>query len=306
MAFDYKGYVESFGGEISGVFNKHIIVKYDGFEFKLFKNKVMHDSVVPTVSNCLTKTEYFRHIVRSNKHPNLSFDKYIFGGMKSKSIVTCLEHGDFEADAYRLIYLKSGCRKCYDKYHKINVKRKTLEEFVCQSKERFPDKFDYSLTEYKNTMTHVKLVCDIHGVFEQTPNEHLQSVTGCTKCGRELSSGYSLTDYVNVCGNEGSHLYIHKLNDSDSEFIKIGISKNPEKRIKQLKRCGLEFITGWSFYFKDAGLAWCIEKDLHRMYKQHKHIPNNKFEGYTECFDSYIMDDVVDHMNGFIREVRFD
>lgn len=42
--------------------------------------------------------------------------------------------------------------------------------------------YDYSLVVYKDSKTKVKIICSIHGVFEQTPNNHLKG-SGCPKCG---------------------------------------------------------------------------------------------------------------------------
>ena len=49
-------------------------------------------------------------------------------------------------------------------------------------------KFDYSLVEYINTHTKVKIVCPIHGIFEQSPSRHLNS-RGCNKCRILKTSG---------------------------------------------------------------------------------------------------------------------
>ena len=43
------------------------------------------------------------------------------------------------------------------------------------------DKYDYSLVNYINTNTKVKIVCKEHGVFEQIPKSHLKG-SGCSKC----------------------------------------------------------------------------------------------------------------------------
>lgn len=40
--------------------------------------------------------------------------------------------------------------------------------------------YDYSLVVYKDSKTKVKIICSIHGVFEQTPNNHLKG-SGCPK-----------------------------------------------------------------------------------------------------------------------------
>ena len=43
------------------------------------------------------------------------------------------------------------------------------------------DTYDYSLVEYKNMKTKVKIVCKNHGVFEQRADNHL-SGKGCSLC----------------------------------------------------------------------------------------------------------------------------
>lgn len=306
MTFDYREYVKGFGGEIKFNHEKYVIVEYDGFEFKLYKKFIRKNKVKPELRYAVDKVKYFRHIISSEKHPNLSFDKYVFNGMKNKSTVMCLEHGEFEADAYRLLYLKSGCSKCYDKYKKPYAKRMSTSDFIFKSKERFDNKFDYSNTIYNGMRERLTLICRKHGQFEQTPYEHLKSVTGCTHCGRELSAGYSASEYKKKAKN-GSHLYIFKFNDGLSDFYKIGISKHPERRLKELKRDGdLEFLEGNSYFFENSEEAWYIEKDVHQMLGFYKYQPVNNFGGFTECFKSVNIDHVYDYLNFVVYGVRSD
>lgn len=44
------------------------------------------------------------------------------------------------------------------------------------------DKYDYSLINYINTITPIKIICNIHGEFFQKPAVHLRG-HGCPKCG---------------------------------------------------------------------------------------------------------------------------
>jgi hypothetical protein len=44
------------------------------------------------------------------------------------------------------------------------------------------NKYDYSLVNYVNLRTKVKIICPIHGEFEQTPDKHFRK-RGCQKCG---------------------------------------------------------------------------------------------------------------------------
>ena len=55
-------------------------------------------------------------------------------------------------------------------------KRKTTYIFIKEAIEKYGDLYDYSLVEYINSSTDVKIICRIHGIFEQTPNDHL---SGC-------------------------------------------------------------------------------------------------------------------------------
>lgn len=57
------------------------------------------------------------------------------------------------------------------------------ETFIQKSKEIYHDKFDYSLTNYVKSSEKVKIICPVHGVFEQTPNKHLAG-RGCPGCNK--------------------------------------------------------------------------------------------------------------------------
>ncbi len=60
---------------------------------------------------------------------------------------------------------------------------KTQADFVVKAKEIHGDYYDYSLVEYHKSNEKVKIVCPVHGVFEQTPNKHLVG-QGCKVCGK--------------------------------------------------------------------------------------------------------------------------
>lgn len=48
------------------------------------------------------------------------------------------------------------------------------------------NKYDYSNVEYVNMKTKVKIICPIHGEFQQTLDLHLNSKCGCPKCAIRL------------------------------------------------------------------------------------------------------------------------
>ena len=59
------------------------------------------------------------------------------------------------------------------------------EYFINQAKEVHGDKYVYSLVEYNNTKSKVKIICKKHGIFEQSPTHHINSNSGCSMCRNE-------------------------------------------------------------------------------------------------------------------------
>lgn len=68
-----------------------------------------------------------------------------------------------------------GCDRCAGR-HKYNT-----EEWIEHAMEVHGDKYDYSIVKYINSKTPVKIICPVHGVFEQLPSEHL-SGKSCKWC----------------------------------------------------------------------------------------------------------------------------
>lgn len=60
--------------------------------------------------------------------------------------------------------------------------------FIEKARKKFGNRFNYSLVEYINQRTPVRIICTIHWIFEQTPNHHLFSKEGCPRCGHERSN----------------------------------------------------------------------------------------------------------------------
>lgn len=296
--FDYKAYVDSIGCEIVSVFEKYIVVSDGQFQFKLFKNRIRNDSVKPNLRNCLEKTEYFKSLM-SNINKDLIFDNFIFNGVKIPSVVKCVEHGEFYADPYRLLR-GSSCSKCYNEKIKPTVRRKSKDVFIEESKLRFGESFSYDKVVYVNTMTKVTITCNTHGDFLTTPNEHLKATFSCPTCYSENHGGYSRSDYAKTC-RSASELYVFKLKYDGEIFYKIGISKNPMKRLKSIKSLGVELISGDSFKFDIPEVVWDLEKYFHKVFKESRFQHSLGFSGYTECFRYVNMNIIYDEINLYRR-----
>jgi len=93
--------------------------------------------------------------------------------------IICSEHGVFKQSPNHHLSGRN-CPKCGI----LTTKRKqqyTTKQFVKKVKSIHSKKYDYSLVEYNNNLTKIKIICPIHGVFEQRPGDHLNG-SGCPKC----------------------------------------------------------------------------------------------------------------------------
>lgn len=124
----------------------------------------------------MSKTEAFVERAKTLYGDIYDYSKIEYINSKSKLVVTCLIHGQFDKRADAFIAGK-GCPKCV-----INSKTKTNQEFIKEAKEVHGDTFDYSNTEYINKRTKVTILCKQHGPFEILPHTHTSQKIGCAKC----------------------------------------------------------------------------------------------------------------------------
>jgi hypothetical protein len=123
----------------------------------------------------LGKDEFIRR-AKSKFGDRYDYSKVEYVNNVTKVIITCKKHGDFETTpANHLNGL--NCKYCnYDSY------RMSLEEFIEKANKIHDYRYNYSETIYGNNgKEKVKIICKDHGIFEQSPNEHL-SGRGCSKC----------------------------------------------------------------------------------------------------------------------------
>ena len=132
------------------------------------------------------------------KAKQLHNDKYdysetVYVNSRSKIIIICPEHGSFEQLPSSHLS-GNGCPKCarvwsneHRKNHQMSSRKSrgiTTAEWVDRAKKVHGDKYDYSQTVYVNQRTNVKIICKIHGLYEQKADSHLRGC-GCKLCGYE-------------------------------------------------------------------------------------------------------------------------
>ena len=102
-----------------------------------------------------------------------NYSEFIYHGMRKKSKIICSKHGVFEQTP-STHESGGGCPKC-------NRKNLNTSNILEQFKDVHGDRYDYSLVEYKSTHKKVKIICNEHGVFEQSPSKH-KGGHNCPKC----------------------------------------------------------------------------------------------------------------------------
>ncbi|MBR6515289.1 MAG: hypothetical protein IKT40_00390 [Bacilli bacterium] len=132
------------------------------------------------MTNKFTKEDFIKRSIE--KHGNkYDYSKVEYKNKKEKVLIICPIHGEFWQLAQNHM-AGSGCEKCMRE-----SRRTKIEDFIEKANAVHENKYDYSKVEYINNSTKVKIICPIHGEFEQTPRSHL-SGRGCHQCGIEKNA----------------------------------------------------------------------------------------------------------------------
>lgn len=128
----------------------------------------------PKCADISYNTDSFISLANKIHKNKYNYIKVNYKNIREKIIIGCPEHGDFKQDPNSHINIKCGCPKCADT-------TSNTDEFIKKSVIVHYDKYNYDKVQYTNAKNKVEIICDSHGLFHQTPNDHLQG-HGCPKC----------------------------------------------------------------------------------------------------------------------------
>jgi len=254
----------------------------------------------------LTKEEFLKRA--KNKHGDkYEYNKSCFTGVNDKVTITCPVHGDFEQIAHSHLS-GNGCSKCsFEKIH--NGKILTTDDFIQKAKNKHGDKYDYSKVNYINNITKVKIICPVHGEFEQKPHHHKKG-SECRKCANKKigkaainnSRGWTLKDWENKLKKTNAKpiIYVIKCFNADETFIKIGITmRSVKKRFcnKVLMPYNFEILLEKTSTAKDV---FNSEITIKKIMKGKNYSPKLKFSGSNEAFDKSTEKKIVNLLNRLI------
>ncbi|MFA5586475.1 MAG: hypothetical protein WDA02_08030 [Saccharofermentanales bacterium] len=152
----------------------------------------------------MKKSNKEEFINKSNEKHNHKYDYSLVDYINSKTKVKiiCKEHGIFEQTPSSHL---SG-RNC--PFCSLENNKTQINDFINKSSHIHKNKYDYSLVNYKNTYTKVKIICPTHGIFKQKPSSHLNG-NGCIKCSG--TNKYSTKDFIDKCNKVHNNKYDYSL-----------------------------------------------------------------------------------------------
>jgi len=121
------------------------------------------------------------------------YSKSIYVNADTRLIIICKDHGEFTQTPSKHLSGR-GCGQCATIKNAKNMSL-TTDKFIEKAKVVHGDKYDYSLVEYKNSQTKVKIICPKHGVFEQRPLNHLKP-KNCPKCMTRTNTPWTTEDAI--------------------------------------------------------------------------------------------------------------
>lgn len=160
----------------------------------------------------LTTKEFIKR--SKKKHGNkYNYSLVDYKNSKTKIKIICKEHGVFEQRPYSHIQ-GDGCIFCAGTNNKTT--KKIVDEFISVHGK----KYEYSLVEYKNMKTKIKIICKEHGVFEQIPHDHLKGF-GCASCGKVAK--LSLEEFKKRASDKHNKVYDYSLVVYKNMHTKVNI-----------------------------------------------------------------------------------
>ena len=191
------------------------------------------------------------------------------------------------------------CKKFIGEFGKsdfdIRVAINKTEYFINQANKAHNFKYSYENVDYITSKSRMKIVCPIHGVFEQMAHHHL-SGHGCRKCASIESnkknsiimSNWALKDWaenaVNSKNFDSLKVYSLKLWNENENFYKIGRTYQKVKRRFRAKVLMPYEYKILKIFEGDAKSIYTLEIDLKKLNKINKYTPKIKFGGMFECY----------------------
>lgn len=230
-----------------------------------------------------------KSILKHGNKYDYSLVNYI--NTKTKIKIICPEHGVFEQRPDTHLVSKTPCKICSD-----NNKKLKNDDFIKIIKRKLGNKYDYSLFEYKDYNTKIKIICPEHGVFEKHP-KHLKNGNGCPTCSKikaDNNQRKSIEKLINDFKRTHKNKYIYNLDKINyiNTYTPICITCRIHGDFNQIPRD----------HIRGQGCPYCKESKGERLISNTLTDMNIKFErekifndclslkGYPLKYDFYLLE----------------
>lgn len=177
-------------------------------------------------ANSLSNEEFILRSIKIHGEKFL-YNKTIYKNQKTKILICCKLHGEFETLPYNHFNQSGGCKKCCNilngSSHKSNTKT-----FIEKAIKVHGNLYDYSKTIYEHSLKYIIVICPNHGEFKIKPSNHINNKQGCKLCGiikiknsnikdldifleqLKLKKGFENYDFSNITSIQNRHKDIVK------------------------------------------------------------------------------------------------
>lgn len=210
------------------------------------------------------------------KHGSLyDYSNVVYNKMRDKVSIKCKIHNIIfmQSPMKHLESKTGGCPKC----NSIGKGRLTNCLFIEKSKAIHDDLYDYSLCDYSYSNKKVKIFCYKHGIFEITPNSHLNG-RGCRKCGGNYkytkndlleiynslynNYTYDFKNYINIKSRILVKCSNHSYFETSAELLLNGYGcSSCSKKSKGEEKISQYLLKNNKIYYKQKSFNACESKN---------------------------------------------
>jgi hypothetical protein len=152
--------------------DKVIIIDEHGFKHSQRPSAHLEGRAL-SIQSAMSKTKYFVYKAKLIHGYKYDYSNVNYINNSTEISILCSKHNEFKQTPVSHL-TGAGCPKC-------SGQNKNTFDLVGEFYKIHGDKYNYSLVEYINNKTKVKIICKTHGVFEQLPSNHKKGVN-CPKC----------------------------------------------------------------------------------------------------------------------------
>lgn len=140
------------------------------------------------------------------------YSKIIYKNNREKIEIVCPVHGSFWQVPTN--HINHGCRKC----NLGGAPKSSTVEFIAKATEIHNGRYDYTNVIYKHSLKEIDIICTVHGIFKQKPNNHLLGQQ-CPRCNQSGTTSRAENMWLDSIG---PHLIRqHKIRLLDGSLVSV-------------------------------------------------------------------------------------